>query len=135
MKNKFIFIGTLGIAIILVVLFVFQGNPEVTPLGSEEFESFVSSQDVFVVNSHTPYEGEIEGTDLIAENWEDMKSYKDQLPEDKNTPIVVYCRSGRMSEESSQQLLDMGYKNVYDLQGGMNEWENSGRQIIDKQNI
>ncbi len=34
---------------------------------------------------------------------------------DKDTKIVVYCRSGNRSATAAQTLIDMGYKNVYDL--------------------
>ena len=34
---------------------------------------------------------------------------------DKDTKIVVYCRSGSRSATAAQTLIDMGYKNVYDL--------------------
>lgn len=37
---------------------------------------------------------------------------------DKETKIVVYCRSGNRSATAGQTLIDMGYKNVYDM-GGM----------------
>lgn len=38
---------------------------------------------------------------------------------DKDTKIVVYCRSGNRSATAGQTLIDMGYTNVYDL-GAMN---------------
>ena len=41
---------------------------------------------------------------------------------DKNTKIVVYCRSGNRSATAGQTLIDMGYKNVYDM-GGMSNCE------------
>ncbi len=34
---------------------------------------------------------------------------------DKDTKIVVYCRSGNRSATAGQTLIDMGYTNVYDL--------------------
>lgn len=34
---------------------------------------------------------------------------------DKDTKIIVYCRSGNRSATAAQTLIDMGYKNVYDL--------------------
>lgn len=37
---------------------------------------------------------------------------------DKDTKIIVYCRSGSRSATAAKTLLDKGYKNVYDL-GGM----------------
>ena len=44
----------------------------------------------------------------------------DELP-DLNQIILVYCRSGRRSNEASQKLADMGYTNVYEF-GGINTW-------------
>ena len=32
----------------------------------------------------------------------------------------------------SQQLIDLGYKNVYNLEGGMNAWQASGKEIYEK---
>lgn len=34
---------------------------------------------------------------------------------DKDTPIIVFCQSGKRSEQASQKLIDMGYLHVYDL--------------------
>lgn len=34
---------------------------------------------------------------------------------DKNTKIIVYCRSGNRSKKASQKLIDLGYINVYDM--------------------
>ena len=35
--------------------------------------------------------------------------------EDLETPIIVYCQSGRRSAESADILVNLGYKNVYDM--------------------
>lgn len=37
------------------------------------------------------------------------------LDTNKNTPIIVYCKSGIRSSEAAKMLLKMGYKNIYDL--------------------
>ena len=39
----------------------------------------------------------------------------------KETTIFVYCRSGNRSEMAAKMLIDLGYKNVYDL-GGIINW-------------
>ncbi len=36
---------------------------------------------------------------------------------DKNTTIIVYCRTGIRSAIVTQKLVNLGYKNVYDLGG------------------
>ena len=50
--------------------------------------------------------------DTIGINIEKMVS-------DKNTKIIVYCRSGNRSATAANTLINLGYKNVYDL-GAMN---------------
>ena len=40
---------------------------------------------------------------------------------DKDTYIIVYCRSGSRSKTAAQGLIELGYKNVYDL-GSINNW-------------
>ncbi|PJE81904.1 hypothetical protein COU58_00250 [Candidatus Pacearchaeota archaeon CG10_big_fil_rev_8_21_14_0_10_32_42] len=98
-------------------------------LSPEEFQYVLQNEDVFLLNTHTPYMGELEGTDLVVEDWENIEKYMDKLPKDLSVPIAVYCRSGRMSGIVAEKLKEMGYK-VYDLEGGMNAWENSGRKTI-----
>lgn len=87
-------------------------------------------QGAFVIQAHTPYEGEISGTDLIAQRWENLASY--DLPEDKNDPILIYCRSGRMSGIAAQELASLGYTNIVDLEGGMLAWARSGRSLTSR---
>ena len=35
--------------------------------------------------------------------------------------ILIYCRSGRRSADAANDLIDMGYTNVYDF-GGIIDW-------------
>ena len=44
-----------------------------------------------------------------------------ELP-DKNAVIIVYCRSGGRSINASYELVHMGYKNVFDIIGGILDW-------------
>jgi rhodanese-related sulfurtransferase len=103
-------------------------TPRVALLAPEAFEDLVA-EDAVLLNVHIPFEGDLEGTklsipfDQIAEN-------KNQLPADKNTPLLVYCRSGRMSAIAAAELTQLGYKNVSDLAGGMVAWQASGRSIV-----
>lgn len=40
---------------------------------------------------------------------------------DKDTKIIVYCRSGNRSNMAAEELLSLGYKNIYDL-GSMDNY-------------
>ncbi|MEX0920093.1 MAG: rhodanese-like domain-containing protein [Candidatus Pacearchaeota archaeon] len=129
-RNKGHYAGLIILMSVFLTIFLFNLNDDFKNLNHEEFSQVIDSKDVFVINTHTPYMGEIEGTDLIAENWENMELYEEKLPDDKNTLIAVYCRSGRMSESAAEQLYEMGYRNIHNLEGGMISWEQNGREII-----
>lgn len=40
---------------------------------------------------------------------------------DKDTKILIYCRSGNRSAKSAKHLIEMGYNNVFDF-GGIIDW-------------
>jgi len=46
--------------------------------------------------------------------------------------VILYCRSGNMSEQASRALVEQGYTQVWDVPGGMVAWQNSGRKLIDR---
>lgn len=41
---------------------------------------------------------------------------------DKEQVIIVYCASGMRSANAAQELIDLGYMNVYNLDGGLINW-------------
>lgn len=84
-----------------------------------------------IVNVHIPYEGEIENTDLFI-SYNALEALKAALP-DKAAPIILYCRSGRMSDIAAHALVDEGYTQVWDVTGGMNAWTSSGRTLLEKE--
>jgi len=126
-------IRIISIIFLLITIIIIAGctnnNGTTTLVQSDEFEELMKG-DVFVIQTHTPYEGEILGTDLIVEDWENMHLYEGLLPKDKNMKILVYCRSGRMSSSASKQIAELGYTNVYDLDGGMIAWTRSGKELL-----
>lgn len=48
-----------------------------------------------------------------------------------NDTIVVYCSVGIRSEIIGTKLKKMGYKNVYNLYGGIFEWKNKNEEVVD----
>ncbi len=48
--------------------------------------------------------------------------------------IVVYCSIGIRSEKIAEKLLKMGYKNVFNLYGGIFEWKNKNFPVYDSNN-
>ena len=130
-----LFIATLIAAIVVLSACTMKTQHDVVnlnPFGVKELLDNKEKMGLFVLNVHTPYEGKLEKTDAIIEDWENIAAHQDQLPKDKHTPILVYCRSGRMSTSAAKQLQDLGYTNIYNLDGGMKAWETENYPIIDK---
>lgn len=100
-------------------------------INSLELANLITSDEQFLfINTHIPYEGEIEGTDsFIAFN--EIEKFFPVLPKDKESKIVVYCRSGGMSKTASETLVKLGYTNVVNLERGMIDWQQQGYTIKD----
>lgn len=98
---------------------------------SEQLAQMLSRKDFVFVNVHVPYEGEIKDTDAFVP-YDQIPQSLDKLPKDKNATIVLYCRSGRMSEIAARELAELGYTRVAHLSGGMNDWQKSGHEILEK---
>jgi len=91
-------------------------------IDSEELAEILSTEeDTFLLDVHIPEQSHIEGTDSFIP-YNELDSNIDKLPSDKNQKIVVYCRSGSMSKVASDKLLDLGYTDVSNLEGGINSW-------------
>ena len=91
----------------------------------------IQSKDFTLVNVKTPYIGEIDGTDLYIP-YDQLTARASDLPSTKSAKILVYCRSGVESAQAAQALLNLGYTNVWNLDGGMNAWQASGRSLVQK---
>ncbi len=102
-----------------------------TNISAAQLNSMLSNKDFLLVNVHIPYEGEIGQTDLFIP-FDKIADNAGQLPTDKNARIVLYCRSGSMSAEAAGTMADSGYTNLYNLIGGMNDWEAQGYQLLQK---
>lgn len=68
--------------------------------------------------------GHIPGATLIP--YDEIRANATRLPEDKATPIFVYCRSGTRSTAASETLVAMGYTNVVNMDGGFPDWAQAG---------
>jgi rhodanese-related sulfurtransferase len=87
-------------------------------------------ENVFVLDVREPAEyqaGHIEGAVNIPVRT--LAKNGGQLPQDKNTPIAVVCKSGIRAAYATMALKLMGYTNVKDVAGGMMGWEKEGLPV------
>jgi rhodanese-related sulfurtransferase/predicted small secreted protein len=102
-------------------------------VSADELEAMLKDKDFMFINVHIPFAGNIADTDLsIPYDQISAPVNLSQLPSDKNAEIVLYCRSGRMSTIAAEKLVSLGYTNIWNLTGGMVEWEQAGYSIENK---
>ena len=102
-----------------------------TNVTADQLAAMLTHKDFTLVNVKTPYIGEIDGTDLYIP-YDHLAANASALPGNKGARILVYCRSGAESAIAAQTLLDLRYTNVWNLDGGMNAWQASGRTLVQK---
>ena len=88
----------------------------------EAKEMMDSSEDYVILDVRTQeeyQEGHIEGAILLPDY--DITAKAETVLENKDTTILVYCRSGRRSALAAQALSNLGYTKVYDF-GGIIDW-------------
>jgi rhodanese-related sulfurtransferase len=94
-----------------------------------ELTKIKNEKKAVVIDVRTPAEwqqGVIDGADIFIDY--NSANFKQQLAKlDKTKTYVVYCRSGGRSAGASQVMVDNGFKNVVNMQGGIMSW--SGKLV------
>ncbi|MFO0590086.1 MAG: Grx4 family monothiol glutaredoxin [Polyangiaceae bacterium] len=95
--------------------------PKVKPLGVKELKAWMDQKKPFeLFDVRTERERDIamiEGSTLLdKEGEEKLRS----LP--KDTPIVFQCHHGMRSRSAAEHFLTQGYRDVYNLTGGIEAW-------------
>jgi len=82
------------------------------------------------VDVRTPEEyagGHIDKAININYNAPDFREKINEL--DKNTRYIVYCQSGARSAAASKVMLELGFKYINNMVGGINDWVASGLPV------
>jgi len=79
--------------------------------------------DVRSVEEHDT--GAIPGTDANIEFREMARRHK-EIGASLDDHIVVYCQSGKRSNVAQDTLMELGYRNVYNIRGSVNAWMQAG---------
>lgn len=142
MNQKIILIGTIIVVGLGSVWFINRSairsnsngvistskNSTVQLVSPQKFAELVQDKNAYVLDVHTPEQIHIPGTDTFIP-YDQIRENEGKLPTDKSIPILVYCRSGSMSATASKEITELGYTNVYDLDGGTNAYKESNVSV------
>jgi len=100
-------------------------------IGPDEFEKGISKADIQVLDVRTSGEyssGHIKNS-LLAD-WNNKQQFNDRIQYvDKNIPVYIYCLAGGRSAAAADWMRQNGFKNVLELQGGMNAWKKENKPV------
>ncbi len=105
-----------------------------TNVGPEEAQKLIGQGRVKVVDVRRPEElktGQIENATMVTitgfyDFSENLKAQN--IPQDQ--PVLFVCEMGQRSAAASEVAAVMGYKEIYNLEGGMNFWRHSGMEVV-----
>jgi rhodanese-related sulfurtransferase len=123
------------IAILGVSVFFLTGcgssSESVTNQGVTEFAKTVSDPSVVVLDVRTPAEfmsGHL--ANAINIDVEGMQFNSDVSKLDKSKTYAVYCRSGRRSAIATDEMSKLGFKTLFNLEGGTGAWSAAGQTLV-----
>ena len=123
--------ATIIFTILFFTLFNTSANWERVDVDAFE-QSIEDNPDALLLDVRTQVEweqdGHLEGAMLIPHS--DLEERADELPEDKDELIHLYCRSGNRSVDAANTLIDLGYTNIVELKTGINGWKEASKPVL-----
>lgn len=102
-------------------------------LKAEEFNKLAENEDSIIVDMRNHYEYEVGHFEHAIEVPSD--TFREQLPmaaamlqDKKDAPIIMYCTGGIRCEKASAFMRHQGFKNVFQLEGGIIEYTRRARE-------
>lgn len=120
----------------LPLFFAFQSDAQATAkdIDVATFSKYMKEKKgAQIIDVRTPGEtaqGMITGAREIDIN--DPAFQKKIAALDKNKPVLVYCRSGGRSGRAMEIMGKLGFKEVYNLSGGILAWQAAKQPVVKK---
>ena len=94
-------------------------------VSQKRFQRMVKKKNTVLLDVRTPAEfkeGHIPGSILI--NVQDSEAFNAGMATlDKKKTYLLYCRSGKRSNQAKLQMKAAGFNKLFDLEGGFSQWQ------------
>ncbi len=107
------------------------GRPDILPhrgtgkhVAPEDWDALIADPDVLVIDTRNHYEIEV-GTfpgaiDPGNDSFREFPAFAEQLArESRDRPLALFCTGGIRCEKATALMLELGFEDVYHLQGGI----------------
>jgi len=100
-------------------------------VNADDFEKMLTNENIQLIDVRTPGEfkdGFIKNAQLI--DFTQKAQFDAAIAKlDKEKPVMLYCAVGGRSSKTASLLQEKGFKEIYDLTGGFNQWKASNKPI------
>ena len=94
-----------------------------------QFEKQMAAAQLLDVRTSDEWnEGIIEGAMMLDFYQEDFENSLSKL--NKEEPVAVYCKSGGRSGQTMAMMNKLGFKEVYNLDGGIGAWNKADKPTV-----
>jgi rhodanese-related sulfurtransferase len=101
-----------------------EESKELKILNADAYKKAITNKKVQLVDVRTPREfagGHI--SNAINIDYFDKVSFQKSFDKlSRNKAVYLYCQSGNRSRKAANRLIQMGFKEIYDLKGGLLAW-------------
>lgn len=101
-----------------------KGYTELTP---QEVKKLIEEEkDLIIIDTRTEmeytYEGRLENAILL--DFLKPRIFKREIQKfDREKTYLVYCAVGNVSKFACQVMVELGFKNIYEMKGGLKAWQ------------
>lgn len=107
---------------------VMKGGMKIYHVNNKDFQEAMKLNGATIVDARTPQEyaaSHIKDVNINI-NWE-KRTFKEKIEQfDKSKPILIYCRTGNRTSKTASAMQAMGFKEVYNLEKGIKNWQEAG---------
>lgn len=106
-------------------------KPKPQLVDATEAEKLIADKKVVVLDVRNPAEyasGHIQGSTNLDIHGKDFQTKLAEM--DKDQPYLVHCAVGMRSAKACSIMSNLGFKNVYDLKGGLDAWKKAGKPLV-----
>ena len=121
---RLVVVSSFILSYIIILIRLLQTSKNIKLIEVKEFaEKLKTTQNPQILDVRTPAEftaAHIENATNM--DWLGDSFVVDAEKLDKTKPVYVYCKSGNRSKKATAKLEELGFKNIYELDGGFMKW-------------